>query len=75
MVICPGHIVKTIKRVKIVKWNAFLKEIDFSNLTFLNIDSHLTIFTRLMVFITWRGHIAIVKWNWRLNDFALSHMF
>ena len=64
MVICPGHIVKTIKRVKIVKWNAFLKEIDFLNLIILNIDSHLTIFTRSMVFIRWRGHIAIVKWNW-----------
>ena len=50
--------------MNIVKWNAFFKEIDFLNLTFLNIDSHLTIFTRLMVFIKWRGHIAIVKWNW-----------
>ena len=63
MVICPGHIVKTIENVKIVKWDAFFKRIDFMYLTFLNIESHLTIFTFSMVFIRWRGHIDIVKWN------------
>ena len=75
MWICPGHIGKTIKRVRIVKWDAFLKRIDFIVLTFLEITFHLTIFTRLLVFTICLGQIEIVKWNFWLNHFVASYMF
>ena len=61
--ILPRILIFVGRNVKIVKWDALFKRIDFMYLTFLNIESHLTLFTFSMVFIRWRGHIDIVKWN------------
>ena len=68
MAMCPRHLIKTIKRVKIVKWESIFKIIRFKKSISFKNAFHLTIFTRLMVFTICPGQITIVKWNFQHND-------
>ena len=65
---CPRHLIKTIKRVKIVKWESIFKKVRFEKSISFKNAFHLTIFTRLMVFTICPGQITIVKWNFQHND-------
>ena len=68
MAMCPRHLIKTIKRIKIVKWDSIFKKIRFQKSISFKNAFHLTIFTRLMVFTICPGQITIVKWNFQHND-------
>ena len=68
MAMCPRRLIKTIKRVKIVKWESIFKKVRFEKSISFKNAFHLTIFTRLMVFTICPGQITIVKWNFQHND-------
>ena len=68
MAMCPCRLIKTIKRVKIVKWESIFKKIRFKKSISFKNAFHLTIFTRLMVFTICLRQITIVKWNLQHND-------
>ena len=65
---CPRLLIKTNKRLKIVKWHWIFKKVRFKKSISLKNAFHLTIFTRLMVFTICPRQITIVKWNFQYSD-------